>query len=351
MSKQTSGAPTPTVPPVRPGIHPRWRSDAAWLKHRQKADPFGPSFLQAQRERRESMRIYADGGNPFKDLIDPSQPLRGPMHYRVAQTLAIDPAQFANLHPLVDGLDAWLPQLATGLWCSYWRWQIEWQLHCLPAARGPVWLHAATDLLAKCLFVGWMEEARVTAAQIRQVYLERKLTNTEGKESQPLSHFLLRIAFDHWALPFDHWGRGRHPKLDAKNAFRKGQCLGEPVLNELFDHWRDPDLTPLLDHLLWLCDYATHRVKQNMEYEYDPFGARFPGVLLPWMRLREAHGLGAPPVDHPLLASPFDRLPVPQPRPTDPLLEAVLDRLEREELPTLRSTGRDGPAIVDSCEA
>lgn len=325
--------------PIRPGLHPRWQSDAALLKKKQKA-PVDPAQGEALREKRGAMRAYAAGDNPFRDLIDPTQSLRGPMHFKVAQTLIWDPEQIANADPLGDPLEAWLPDHARQLWTGYWQWLIEWQMACLPQSRLPVWLSASVSLLGKCLHAGWMREARVVAEAIRHAYTERKLTNTEGKESQPLSHFLLRIAFDHFELPFAHWGRGRHSALDAKNPFKKGQCLGEPVLNELFDHWRDPDLTPWAEHLLWLCDYATHRVKSTMEYEYHPYAARFPGVVLPWMRLREAQGLGAPAIDHPLLAAPFDRLPAPLPKPEDPLLDAVLERLTREELPDLLAMGR-----------
>jgi hypothetical protein len=286
------------------------------------------------------MQAYAAGANPFRDTLDPSQPLRGPMHWKLKQTLVWDLDALTHADPLVDRLEAWLPDFAHGLWSHYWRWQIEWQLKCLPKATGPVWLHEAADLLGKCLDAGWMSEAKVVAGAIRQMYAERKLTNTEGKESQPLSHFLLRIAFDHFELPFAHWGRGRHPKLDAKNPYKKGQCLGEPVLNELFDHWRDPDLMPWTEHILWLCDYATHRIKSTMDYEYYTYSARFPGVLLPRMRLREAQGLSAPVIDHPLVAAPVDRLPAPLPKPEDPLLDAVLERLTREELPELLPAGR-----------
>lgn len=330
-------SPTPTTPPEPLGLHPRWLSDAAILKRKQKA-PANPALVQTLQERRAQMRAYAQGDNPFRDTIDPTQSLRGPMHWKIAQTLVWDLEVMTNADPLVDPLAAWLPDYARGLWSKYWQWQISWQLQCLPQAKGPVWLHESADLLAKCLYAGWMSEARVVAGAIRQMYEERKLTNTEGKESQPLSHFLLRLAFDYFELPFAHWGRGRHPKLDAKNPLKKGQCLGEPVLNVLFDHWRDPDLTPWTAHLQWLCDYGTHRVKSNMEYEYNPYGARFPGVVLPWMRLRETHGLGMPVIDHPLLAAPYDQLPAP-PKPLDPLLDAVLDRLTREELPNLRTAG------------
>ncbi|MCU0753529.1 MAG: hypothetical protein MUE46_00185 [Xanthomonadales bacterium] len=329
----------PLTPPAPLGLHPRWQSDAALLKRKQKT-PVNSAVAQALRDRRAAMQAYARGDNPFGDTLDPMQSLRGPMHWKVRLTLAWDPEALTNAEPLVDGLDAWLPDFARGLWCHYWRWQIEWQLQCLPKANGPVWLHEVADLLAKCLYAGWMTEARVVAGAIRQMYSERKLTNTEGKESQPLAHFLLRLAFDHFALPFADWGRGRQPKLDVKNPLKKGQCLGEPVLNELYDHWREPDLTPWMAHLQWLCDYGTHRVKSNMEYAYNPYGARFVGVVLPWMRLREAHDLGMPRIDHPVLAAPYDHLPAPLPKPEDPLLEAVLDRLVREELPNLRAAGQ-----------
>lgn len=329
----------PSTPPAPLGLHPRWLSDAVLLKKKQK-DPSAPLIAAKLAEGRAALQVYAVGDNPFRDSLDPQKSQQGLLCRFVQQSLD---HPYAHAGPPGDFAE-WLPTMAASLWRSYWRWHIEWQLQCLPQAKGPVWLHEVSDLLAKCLYAGWMTEARVVAGAIRQMYTERKLTNTEGKESQPLSHFLLRLAFDHFELPFADWGRGRHPKLDAKSAFKKGQCLGEPVLNELFDHWREPDLTPWTAHLQWLCDYATHRVKSNMEYEYNPYGARFPGMVLPWMRLREAHGLGAPAIDHPVLAAPYDRLPAALAKPEDPLLDAVLERLTREELPNLRAA-RTGQAL------
>lgn len=328
-------SPTPSEAPVRPGLHPRWQSDAALLKKAQK-DPSVPLIAAKLAEGHAALRVYAAGDNPFKDPLDPQQSRQGSLCGFVRESLD---HPYAYAGPPGD-FAACLPTMAASLWRSYWRWQIEWQLQCLPQAKGPVWLREAAYLLGKCLYAGWMTEARVLAGAIRQMYAERKLTNTEGKESQPLSHFLLRIAFDHFELPFAHWGRGRHPKLDARNPYKQGQCLGEPVLNELFEHWRDPDLSPWTEHLLWLCDYATHRVKSTMDYEHYAYSARFPGVVLPWMRLREAQGLRAPLIDHPLLAAPYDRLPAPLPKPEDPVLDAVLERLTREELPQLLAMGR-----------
>jgi len=109
------------------------------------------------------------------------------------------------------------------------------------------------------------------------------------------------------------------------------------VLNELFEHWRDEDLGPMREHIIWLCDYYTHctRPVEGTEFGGDLLHTRFPELILAWFRLRRERGLPNPEVEHPLLTSSYVYLPARSPFYTDDLLERVLARLRREELPDL----------------
>jgi hypothetical protein len=62
-------SPTPSEASVRPGLHPRWQSDAALLKKAQK-DPSVPLIAAKLAEGHAALRVYAAGDNPFKDPLD-----------------------------------------------------------------------------------------------------------------------------------------------------------------------------------------------------------------------------------------------------------------------------------------
>ena len=153
--------------------------------------------------------------------------------------------------------------------------------------------------------------------------------------SRPLYHFLLHICFDWCQLKFDGWGVGYHSA--AADPYAPGECLGEPVLNELFAHWKDPDLSGMQEQLQWLCDYYTHRTasKDGTEFGNDLLHTRFPALILAWFRLRESLGLSNPVIDHPLMRPHYACLPPPQPFYTDDLLDGVIAHLRKEELPDL----------------
>lgn len=324
------------------GIHRQWKQDAAQLKLTRKAAEAFTGTQGPPHQRYTALQSYAEGGNPFNDVLDPRQPRRGLLFGAVADCLWGDPAILGSW--AVRMLEAaaaehWLPGLAHVNAYAYWRWRLQCQI---PGNTTRVFLEVPATVLATCLYLGWMDEARWVAESIRGVYEKRRVANVSGKECQPLNHFLLRIAFDFWNMPFDGWGKGYNPrldpKLDPKDIFKKNQCFGEPVLNELFQLWRDPDLSERIQHLQWLADYTTHRLGSDCEYAWGgPVAARMPGVLLPLMRLRHCLGLDTPAIDHPLMRASYARLPDTSPRCSDPLLERVLDRLQREELPDLRA--------------
>jgi len=166
----------------------------------------------------------------------------------------------------------------------------------------------------------------------------------------PLYHWLLRLVFDFFEMSFDGWGRGRRVEHDPKSVFAKQQCFGEAPLNTLFEHWRAPDLRPMQAHLAWLCDYYTHRTRgaDGMEFASWFRLHRHPALILAFLRLRGQLGLATPTIDHPLMRASYSTLPESRPMYTDALLERVLDRLRKEELPNLGGSLDVAIRFVDS---
>lgn len=192
---------------------------------------------------------------------------------------------------------------------------------------------SSIENLCGCLNLGWISEAGNASLDIRNAYAERRLIGTSGHYSNPLYHWIFRICLDHFEIDFDGWGRGFHG--DARcNVYSGMECLSEPILNELYAHWRDEDLSPFHEQIIWLCDYYTHRTAhiEGTEFGLDLLHIRFPELILAWFRLREARGVPIPQIDHPLMQAPYAQLAASQPFYSDELLDAVLDRLRREGL-------------------
>jgi hypothetical protein len=96
---------------------------------------------------------------------------------------------------------------------------------------------------------------------------------------------------------------------------------------------------------------SLHRTRHQQFMEFNAGGsvlARFPTTVLAFVRMRECLGLATPAIDHPLMKAPYSQLPPKRPVYTDPLLEKVLDRLRREELPDLRGGVETAIKFVDS---
>lgn len=323
------------TPPVQPlGTYKGWKSEKALLKAALSYAEHRAGDLQ---ESDHDLRVYADGGNPFKEIFDKTKTRSGPLRHDVVEALQTHVLAGEAPGALIYAgkpESNWLPEYERSTAYRYWGWRIECQ------AMGTwliTFLDKPVEILADCLTLGWLEEARIVAETIRSIYEKRMMECVQGKSNQTLYHWLIRICFDFWDMPFSNWGKGRHVQLDPKNIFAKNQCFGEPVLNVLFDHWRDSDFTPFADHLVWLCDYYTHRTRpqQFLEFGNRYFLVRFPATILAWLRLREALGLPNPTINHPLMNAPYAKLPQKRPMYSDPLLEKVLTRLQREEMPDL----------------
>lgn len=308
---------------------------ASWLTEKSIVKIIDKGFDDSEErwsEVREKLELYACGQNPFKDVVDPSKRASPPFKVKIVLTLGGAGRDHAlamkNLFSSRAG--DWLPHYRKFTAESFWERTIENHLD-----HGSISLSGTMETISDCLYLGWLDRSELLVKEAHSAYNSRRFFDVTGCYSQPLYHFLLRICFDWLQLKFDGWGIGYYDAATDPHA--PGECLGEPVLNELFAHWKAPDLSGMLDQLQWLCDYYTHRTasKDGMEFGNDLLHIRFPALMLSWFRLRENLGLNNPVIDHPLMRPDYVYLPPPQPFYTDDLLGSVITRLRREELPSL----------------
>lgn len=320
-----------------------WLSEKTLVK---RTTEFIPHMEGSWSKGEEELTAYASGENLYRDPRDATVLDSPPYRVNVSRSLGSGCSrELATLsiyqnRPLTE----WLPHYSKSAAYRYWSERLD----SLPPTRPDNpnvdrLLCAKAEVLASCLFLGWQEEAHRLTKELYNLYKKKLLSDVTGEFSRPLYHWLLRICFDHFGYEFSGWGQNRRDSV--ADPYAEGECLGEPVLNELFDHWRDADLTPMKNHLVWLCDYYTHRTRPaiGVEFSNDLLHTRFPATILAWFRLREQLGLTNPEIDHPLMQAPYARLISAQPVYTDELLEAVLARLRREEVPTLGDMPEDIP--------
>ncbi|MBR8302341.1 hypothetical protein KDW49_16665 [Burkholderia dolosa] len=318
----------------RLGIYSRWETEAQLFSWVEKDwEHFRQNIWEP---RRQNLEAYTRGVNPFTDASGtaPAQTLSlGVSMSLVCAKQDQDAAIMLLFSP--EHKAGWEPLLAK-YWCyEYWRTRID-HYDQIDSTRTDyrTSLSRAIETLSACLCAGWIEQAEMLTQEIGILYERKRFYDAEY---YPLYHWLLRVCFDHWNLPFDAWGRPDEEKPHP---------LSEPVLNELFSHWRDDDLSPMREHILWLCDYYTHRTRRKDWYEFSNSHllTRFPALILAWQRLREIRGLENPLIDHPLMQPPYARLQAAIPFYTDPVLEAALARLRREEMPDLGGVRQPPPS-------
>jgi hypothetical protein len=318
----------------RLGIYGSWRTERSIAKFADLHFANGENRWEADRQRLES---YTRGENLF---LDSSGELAKPPYffYIAASFSCARRDHTLAIRRLFGRAGDWKPPLKKAYAYHYWRKRLEHRVKKSAMGRS---FNFAVEALYGCLYFGWMDQAKSLTDEICNIYGERRFGGVTGIFGQPLYHWFLRICFDYYGFEFDGWGKGFHG--EAKDIYAPPECFSEPVLNELFEHWRDEDLAPMHDHLIWLCDYYTHRTRtaDGTEFGNDLLHTRFPALILAWFRLREQLGLPIPEIDHPLMQPTYARLPPPEPFYTDELLEGVLARLRREEIPDLGEVHKD----------
>lgn len=132
-------------------------------------------------------------------------------------------------------------------------------------------------------------------------------------------HFILRLFVD--------WSGEEAPAWEEKP-------LQEPIMQALFEHWRDVDAENLVPYILAACDYHTHRSQSDNAKEMFEFSIgqwnHFPVEILMLYKLRESIGLTNPMVDHPLMNTPLGKLSPEAPCQPDELTAAVLARMKQD---------------------
>ncbi|WP_162899017.1 hypothetical protein [Ralstonia solanacearum] len=308
-------------------VYDRWLAEEALIKH------IDHEFSKSERRWAEDfdrLQKYAYGGNPFENVIaGDGSPAEPPFFLDVAQALTCAGRDYAvATRGMLAHEEGWNQTLKKA--SAYEFWRIRLRQRARKSTLG-MSFNSAMAILTDCLFLGWMEQVESLTREIYSLYEARRYSDVQGRFAQPLYHWILRILFDYYQISFDGWGKGFRGQ--AKDVFDDGECFGEPVLNELFASWRDSDLHEKQDHIIWLCNYYTHRTceKDGNEFGNDLLHTRFPAVILAWLRLRECLGLHTPEIHHPLMDSSYACLPERQPFYTDETLERTLARLREEE--------------------
>ncbi|WKZ85395.1 hypothetical protein N5B55_00110 [Ralstonia pickettii] len=314
----------------RLGVYKKWLSEAELLARN---DNLSEHLEQGWLHERANMEQYAHGNNrPFEERLEALGLPRICLPNLVGRALS---ACLLDLEKATHDIfshepaSVWEPKLRRYWAYQYWRVRLDHYVQVGATTGGQAGFGTAMASLAGCLCAGWIDEAKLLAEEILVLYQHKRFYDVGGMFGQPLYHWLLRVCLVHWGWGFNDWGDD-----DDEGA---PVALSEPVLNDLVTHWCDTNLTPMQDHVRWLCDYYTHRTKPAGGYEFnnDLLLVRFPAVILAWQRLRQERGLDNPPIDHPLMRPDYARLREPVPMYSDPLLDAVIARLRREEMPDL----------------
>lgn len=347
------------------GIYSNWITAQRILSE---FDELTPILLAEREAELKELRAYAVGHNPFTDFRDRSKPAQPPLYPNIARLL-YSVVDLSNAINSAFGAISESPDLgALEKYYSYLYWRVRLQHHNQLTVAPAMGQRFNTSMasLAGCLYCGWMNEAERLAREILILYKRHRFSDVRGEYAQPLYHWFLRICFDYWGWSFDEWGRdfytqvpepaqtsndqisGRQSCHSIKDIHTSSEYFDEPVLDEIFDHWRDDSLAHMQDHLIWLCDYYTHRTRSidGTEFGNDLLHTRFPAIILAWFRLREMLDLKNPTIIHPLMQSGCAQLPLPKPFYSDDLLDLILARLRLEEIPSLGEMPIDAPPPV-----
>jgi hypothetical protein len=236
----------------------------------------------------------------------------------------------------LEGQPSWLQDLGGSL--SYlmfahrmsYFWHIQFRL-LFPDHPQPLrvidWEQMATSM-AHAFILGWHEPAvfhgYLTHAALNQDY---QLRISYQQDHRRAHAFLLRL--------FASW------RNDGV-----GHCFPEwaytvPVYEELLKRWRlasADELGPLIERA---CEHHLSEARMDTSREKFDFGddciSLVPLEILMIFRLREIERLQVPRVKHPLLATPFDRLPPPSAVPEpDEFMRGTRARA-RKDWPVLES--------------
>jgi hypothetical protein len=291
----------------RPGVNERWLN--GWKANLRNNDDWLASYLP-RRER--ALERYAGSGSatPVPGLPD-LPPLSPPE--QSWELIDNDLRVYASLYAWKWERAAveerrWDPGLAaTAFWSEYLAELVSLHRFTLAPRRG-IRPSQLNDIASMCftalgIVAGHNERAlglaRAQLAAYRRRYVERTVF-------RPISAFLTKLLADHLSLPPVTF------KGDPADI-QKGELPADPVMEQLFQSWRNPDIRVLGPRCLAACDIHTHQaVTSTMEVQRE-FGSgrwtRTPLAVLLLFKLRHLLRLERPALEHPLLNGILGRLP------------------------------------------
>jgi len=222
--------------------------------------------------------------------------------------------------------EEWTPALADSIRYRLFSYRLNYYWHyrlrrLSPPNPRPMRMMSwerMSETLACCVMLNQMKEAIYLAyLTFSAINLRYQLALSYNEEHRRAQAFILRLFAD--------WQGGmRHDwPSDLKS---------EPTYEGILARWRDPESNQLAKLLKDACDRHVRQALNDTSNRFFDFPdesmMRTPVEILMVFRLRELIGLTNPTVKHPLLKSPFDKLPAHEPLPPpEPIMQATLSRL------------------------
>ena len=178
-----------------------------------------------------------------------------------------------------------------------------------------------TEVMAMSIVIGWTErgvyQAYLTHAALNRGY---QLVLSYESRHRCTHAFMLRLIAAYKGDMSHEW-----PSF----------AQAEPIYEFILEQWNAPDPDMLVPWLLAACDRHTHQARPDTQKTFWDCSSfpQTPLEVLLLFRLRSLVGLKNPHLEHPLMASPFDRAAIQQPDYIpDALMMATLNRV-REDWP------------------
>lgn len=296
---------------TRLGLYKRWITEKTLSKNADESRE-KRGWKSAWAKNFVNMKLYGEGQNPYTGYggKPEERPFASTIGYSFNKAWHYQSALIDNARVSKDPAVSWEEPFQKSVTYHYW-WVIT-EFHNLCELN----FKQSVLLLTELLTLGCMKEARELCDLISWCDVQ----GCYDKVDKTSFHcWILRICGEYWDLPFT-------------------DKIEKSALADLAEHWRLEDLSAHDDQLIWMCDYYTHRTGWKGE-DYGEFTnslhTRTPCIVLAWFRLRESLGLKNPIIDHPLMKPRHAQLPPAWSFYDDEVIQKMLARLRREELPCL----------------
>ena len=291
----------------RPGVNERWLN--GWKANLRNNDDWFASYLP---RREDALAHYARHGAAKPVPGMPGLPALSPPERSwelIDNDLRVYGAlQLWKWEKVAMEERRWDPGLAaTAFWSEYLAELVSLYRFMLAPRRGirPSQLNDIASMCFTALGVVTRQDerafrlARAQLAAYRRRYVERTTF-------RPIAAFLTRLLADYLSLsPVIFKG-------DPVDIL-KGELPADPVMEQLFQGWRNPDARLLGPRCLAACDIHTHQAVPSTTNIRREFGSgrwtRTPIAVLLVFTLRQSLRLENPNLDHPLLEGVLGRLP------------------------------------------